>query len=133
MDKLQWGIIGTGGIAAAFAEGVRHSRFGQLRAAGSRSLKTANSFADQFDIPSRHGSYEDLVNDPFFDQSGAFVQVDHPQAGSLKQPWRPFIMGECPWALERPAPLLGQHNQEVLNSLGYTNEDIVCLRQMGVI
>jgi len=76
---------------------------------------------------------EDLANEAFFNQRGAFVQVDHPQAGSLKQPGRPFIMGESPWALERPAPLLGQHNQEVLNSLGYNNEDIVCLRQMGVI
>ena len=76
MDKLQWGIIGTGGIAAAFAEGVRHSRFGQLRAAGSRSLKTANSFADQFDIPSRHGSYEDLVNDP--DVQAVYIATPHP-------------------------------------------------------
>ena len=76
---------------------------------------------------------EDLANEPFFNGRGVFAQVEHPQAGRLKQPGRPFIMGESPWALRRPAPLLGQHNQEVLTGLGYTNEDVLCLRQMGVI
>ena len=76
---------------------------------------------------------EDLSNEPFFNSRGAFSQVDHPQAGSLKQPGRPFIMGESPWTLRRPAPLLGQHNQEVLTDLGYSKEDLICLRQMGVI
>ena len=76
---------------------------------------------------------EDLSNEPFFNRRGAFAQVEHPPAGCLKQPGRPFIMSETPWALRRPAPLLGQHNQEVLTGLGYTNEDLICLRQMGVI
>ena len=76
---------------------------------------------------------EDLANEPFFNGRGAFTDVDHPQTGPVKQPGRPFIMAETPWALRRPAPLLGQHNREVLTELGYTNEDLICLRQMGVI
>ena len=76
---------------------------------------------------------EDLANEPFFNKRGAFAQVDHPQAGPLKQTGRPFIMSETPGPLRRPAPLLGQHNEEVLADLGYTTEDIICLRRSGVI
>ena len=76
---------------------------------------------------------EDLANEPFFNKRGAFAQVDHPQAGLLKQPGRPFIMSETPWTLRRPAPLLGQHNDEVLADLGYTTEEIISLHQLGVI
>ena len=78
-------------------------------------------------------SMEDLANEPFFNRRGAFAQIDNPHAGPLKQPGRPFLMSETPWALRRPAPLLGQHNKEVLTDLGYTTEDIICLRQLGVI
>lgn len=76
---------------------------------------------------------EELLNEPFFNDRGAFAQVDHPEAGPVRQPGRPFIMNETPWALRRPAPLLGQHNEEVLADLGYAAEDIVSLRQSGVI
>ena len=42
-------------------------------------------------------------------------------------------MMETPWQIRTPAPLLGQHNEEVLESLGYGKEDLVMLRQHGVI
>ena len=76
---------------------------------------------------------EELLNEPLFNDRGAFAQVDHPQAGPLRQPGRPFIMNETPWTLRRPAPLLGQHNEAVLADLGYAAEDIISLRQSGVI
>ena len=76
---------------------------------------------------------EDLANDPHFNERGAFAQIDHPAAGSLKYPGRPFIMSESPWKVRRPAPLLGQHNQEVLEELGYSPQDLVRLRTQGVI
>ena len=76
---------------------------------------------------------EDLANDDHFNGRGAFARIDHPAAGSLKYPGRPFIMSESPWEIRRPAPLLGQHNQEVLGRLGYTPSDLVNLRQQGVV
>lgn len=76
---------------------------------------------------------EDLANEPFFNGRGVFEQVDHPKAGSLKQPGRAIIMSESPWARPTPAPLLGQHNHEVLTNLGYTTQDIIRLRQLGVV
>jgi len=76
---------------------------------------------------------EDLASEPFFNARGVFDQVDNPEAGSMKQPGRPFNMSETPSPGSRPAPILGQHNQEVLTHLGYTNQEIACLREMGAI
>ena len=61
------------------------------------------------------------------------MEVDHPAAGRVKYPGAPFKMMETPWEIRRPAPLLGQHNEEVMGELGYTKEDLVRLREQGVI
>ncbi len=76
---------------------------------------------------------EDLNRDSSFNERGAFVQIDHPEAGGLKYPGRPFIMKETPWAIQRPAPLLGQHNEEMMTPLGYSKEDLVRLREQDAI
>ena len=76
---------------------------------------------------------EDLANDQCFIERGAFAQIGHPAAGNLRYPGRPFIMSESPWEVRRPAPLLGQHNQEVLEELGYKPADVARLRTQGVI
>ena len=76
---------------------------------------------------------EDVANDQQFIGRGAFAQIDHPVAGSLKYPGRPFVMTESPWEIRRPAPLLGQHNGEILQELGYGPGDQVRLRAQGVI
>ena len=76
---------------------------------------------------------EDLAHDPEFLRRGAIAEIYHPEAGPLKYPGRPFVMSESPWTVRRPAPLLGEHNQEVLSGLGYTREDLVRMRSQGVI
>ncbi len=63
-----------------------------------------------------------------------FVEVDHPEAGTVRQPGAPFKMTATPWQRKSPAPLLGQHNEEVYCSyLGLGKEDLVRLRREGVI
>ena len=75
---------------------------------------------------------EDLHADPVFHERDAFAEVEHPEAGSLTYPGRPFIMGATPWAIRSPAPLLGQHTEEILAELGYTETEISSLRKGGV-
>ena len=75
----------------------------------------------------------DIYNDPHFNQRGFFAEVEHPAAGRHRMPGRPFVMSETPWQLRRPAPLLGEHTEEVLGELGYTREEILILAQTGVI
>ena len=76
---------------------------------------------------------EDLVNDAHWQGRGFWEEIEHPVAGRLTYPGRPFNMTESPWKVSRPAPLLGQHNAEVYGELGYSREDLVKLRESGVI
>jgi predicted dehydrogenase len=66
-STIRWGILGPGNIARRFAEGVKSVNDARLTAVGSRDLAKANSFADQYDIPNRYGSYQELVADPEVD------------------------------------------------------------------
>jgi len=65
--RLRWGILGTGGIARAFAKAVPRSQTGELLAVGSRAIESANKFADEHAIPRRYGGYEGLLADPDVD------------------------------------------------------------------
>ncbi|WP_309065728.1 Gfo/Idh/MocA family protein [Microbacterium sp.] len=75
MTGLRWGILATGGIAAAFAADLRTAGL-DLVAVGSRSQEAADAFAARFDIPRAHGSYEALVADP--DVDIVYVSTPHP-------------------------------------------------------
>jgi crotonobetainyl-CoA:carnitine CoA-transferase CaiB-like acyl-CoA transferase len=74
------------------------------------------------------------LQDPHFRERGAFVDVEHPVAGTLPYTRAPFRMAASPAAPARPAPLLGQHTDVVLGQrLGLTSSDLAELRQQGVI
>jgi predicted dehydrogenase len=75
-EPLGWGLIGTGGIAETFASDLMFTDSGRATAIGSRHLDSANRFADRFDIPNRHASYEALVTDP--DVDVVYVATPHP-------------------------------------------------------
>lgn len=65
--RVGWGILGTGKIAAGFAEDLRHVPGAELAAVGSRTAAAAEAFADRFRIPRRHAGYAELVHDPAVD------------------------------------------------------------------
>ena len=63
-----------------------------------------------------------------------FVEVDHPQAGKHRYAGWPYKMSATPPRVGRPAPLLGQHNQEVYcTSLGYSSEEFERLQHLGAV
>ena len=74
--KIRWGILGPGGIAHKFAIGLKAVPDTEIVAVGSRDPQRANTFADTFDIPHRHGSYIELANDPEVDV--IYVATPHP-------------------------------------------------------
>lgn len=72
----RWGILGTGNIAKQFARGLADTPDAVLEAVGSRTQESADTFAEQFSIPTRHASYEGLANDPEID--AIYVSTPHP-------------------------------------------------------
>jgi crotonobetainyl-CoA:carnitine CoA-transferase CaiB-like acyl-CoA transferase len=77
-------------------------------------------------------SVSDLVEDPHLKERGFFVELEHGQAGKLAHTGAPFVMSETPFATG-PAPTLGQDNESVLKDSGYEGEDLLILRDRGVI
>lgn len=75
-DTFRWGILGCGNIAKKFATGLQAAEGAELVAVGSRTQENADQFADQFDVPTRHASYEVLVNDDNVD--AIYVSTPHP-------------------------------------------------------
>lgn len=67
MEKIRWGILATGSIAASFAEAVAETDGGEVVAVGSRAESTAHRFAETHGIPRWHGSYAGLLEDPAVD------------------------------------------------------------------
>jgi len=76
---------------------------------------------------------DEVAGCPHLKERGFYAEVDHPVVGRLRYPGLPFRMTESPWHIGR-APLLGEHNDEIYRQrLGYAKEDLVKLRERGVI
>ncbi|UCC64997.1 MAG: Gfo/Idh/MocA family oxidoreductase [Anaerolineae bacterium] len=75
-EEIRWGIIGTGNIARQFARGLAVLPDAELAAVGSRTAAAAGAFAEAFDVPHRHSSYEDLAQDP--DVDAVYIATPHP-------------------------------------------------------
>jgi crotonobetainyl-CoA:carnitine CoA-transferase CaiB-like acyl-CoA transferase len=77
---------------------------------------------------------KDLIEDAHLRERGVFVQLEHPEAGVRTHVGIPWQMSGTPCAVEQPAPLLGQHTDEVLRDiLHMPDAEIAGLRERGVL
>ena len=127
--------------------GVDDASLGQDRLRRNDEL-TARMYAWAADMP-KHEAYrlagehraplafvhdmKDLVESEHLRVRRAIREVEHPEAGVLSYPRGPFEIDGAPW-LEGRAPLLGEHNQEVLcEMVGLEKADLGVLRGAGII
>jgi len=76
----------------------------------------------------------DLVNDPHLRERDIFVELEHPEVGVRTHVGIPWKLSATPCAVERPAPLLGQHTDEVLREvLHMPDTELAALRERGVL
>jgi crotonobetainyl-CoA:carnitine CoA-transferase CaiB-like acyl-CoA transferase len=75
----------------------------------------------------------EVSNDPQALANRYFIDVQHPMCGRMKMVGFPWDFSETPASVQREAPALGQHTEEVLSALGYGKEVITKLREEGVI
>lgn len=76
---------------------------------------------------------KDVMEDAHFNAREFFVDVEHPITGKFKYPGAPYRTEEMPWKIRIPAPLLGQHNEDVYGALGYSKKDLVWLWEAGIV
>jgi crotonobetainyl-CoA:carnitine CoA-transferase CaiB-like acyl-CoA transferase len=58
----------------------------------------------------------DLLRNEHLRVRGFFATIGHPEAGELEYPGAPWKLGATPWELRTPAPLLGEHNEEIVGN-----------------
>ena len=80
-------------------------------------------------------SPQDIVESPQFNARNFFVEMEHPGVGKIEKfPSSPYRFSKTPWKIERPAPLLGEHNEKIyFERLGYTREDFVRFKELEII
>ena len=76
----------------------------------------------------------DLVSCPHLASRGFYHEVEHPVAGRAAYPGMAAALSERTAQAPSPAPLLGQHNAEILGEeLGISHDQLSSLRRAGVI
>lgn len=75
-ESVRWGILGTGGIAHAFATALMDTPGATLAAVGSRSVESAEKFGREFGSPAAYGSYQALCDAPGIDI--IYIGTPHP-------------------------------------------------------
>lgn len=76
-------------------------------------------------------SVEDLFTDPQIAINELIATGEHPAAGAIRQPRAAARFASHALGEGRPAPMLGEHTEEVLQELGV--EDLEALRQRGAV
>ncbi len=73
-----------------------------------------------------------MIQHPQVVANGIVVETDHPGAGRLRQARPAARFSGTPTAIRRGGPALGEHTDEILAELGYSETDITALRTEGV-
>jgi crotonobetainyl-CoA:carnitine CoA-transferase CaiB-like acyl-CoA transferase len=79
------------------------------------------------------GSWQSFFKDPQVAAMEMNQQIEHSSIGPARVTGLPINFEKTPGAIQRAAPMLGQHTEEVLRELGYEDQSIADLREVGAI
>jgi len=74
-----------------------------------------------------------VAGDPHLAARNYFVDVTHADRGPLTYPGAPYRHSATPWRISRPAPRLGEHNDEIYRELGLSANEIRALKKSEII
>lgn len=77
---------------------------------------------------------KDLTEDPHLNERGFFAKLPHPEVGEKIHTGIPWILTNATNGVRSPAPLLGQHTDEIMRDvLGYADQDIARLKEEKIL
>ncbi len=93
----------------------------------------AMDILNKFDIPCGPIlSMKEIAAEESLRQTGTVVEVEHPTRGKYLTVGNPIKLSDSVSEVKR-SPLLGEHTDEVLRQLNYSDDQIAALRAEGVI
>jgi crotonobetainyl-CoA:carnitine CoA-transferase CaiB-like acyl-CoA transferase len=144
LDQAHWaalaGWVGLGGdprFADAAARQANSAALTQALTDHFGAMTTAEAFTrlDSAGVPAE-------IADPdagrtWYDQpdliaAGMVADYIHPRYGRFRQFGHLVNLSETPGRIGGPPPLLGEHSRQILSGLGYTDGEIVAMRDKGV-
>jgi crotonobetainyl-CoA:carnitine CoA-transferase CaiB-like acyl-CoA transferase len=100
----------------------------------ARTVKACLAALDAAEVPcSAVQTIDQVLADPQIHARNMVIEQDHPVLGKVKLPNLPFRFSDCDTTPMMPAPLLGQHNRIIAESLGYSEADIAAMTKDGVL
>lgn len=78
-------------------------------------------------------SHLEVADDPQVKHRGLVTSYNHARVGEVKVIGPAVQMSATPPKIERPAPIVGQHSEEVLREFGISEADISALKQNGLV
>ncbi len=80
----------------------------------------------------RVNNFKEVFDHPQIIDRGVVQEVVHPRLGTMRTTRNPVLLDHDGPAIERHAPMLGEHSHEVLDELGYSPDAIRDLLAAGV-
>lgn len=78
-------------------------------------------------------NYQQVFEDPHTIERRMLEEYEHPVAGTVKVLGIPVKLSATPGSIRLPAPLIGEHSEDVFRELGLSTERLQQLRDEGVI
>jgi crotonobetainyl-CoA:carnitine CoA-transferase CaiB-like acyl-CoA transferase len=76
---------------------------------------------------------QEATQHPHIAERGGIVTLEHDALGTIRTLGAPFRLPECLGGPTAPAPLLGQHNDDVYGALGVDDAELASLRSQAII
>lgn len=126
--------------ALGMDELINDDRFNNIRARGKNAPALIQIMDEKFSTKTRTEWTEilkeqhiiftpvqgpqDVVNDPQALANDYMTDYDHPDYGNMRVVGFPWDFSETPASIRKPAPKLGEHTEEIMKEIGYSDEEI---------
>jgi crotonobetainyl-CoA:carnitine CoA-transferase CaiB-like acyl-CoA transferase len=96
-------------------------------------LRTLESAGVPCDAVVLEDAMNRFMDNPLNRELGLIAVVKQPLYGDIEQPGEMRNFGDVDMNITRACPTIGQHTDEIMREMGYSDGDIAAFREAGVI